>query len=101
MQALCRLRHPITFGTLVPKLTFGTPVPKHIALQHVSFVSPSAPPCLSKLPCNMQALCRLRHPFPFGTPVPKHIALQHANFVSHSASLCLGTPLCDMQALHP
>ncbi|PQQ16548.1 hypothetical protein Pyn_35289 [Prunus yedoensis var. nudiflora] len=76
MQAFCHLRHSFTFDILMPK---------HIALQHASFVSPSAPP-VPKLT--------------FGTPVPKHIALQHASFVSPSASFYLGTLPCDMQALH-
>ncbi|KAL6281888.1 hypothetical protein ACE6H2_012817 [Prunus campanulata] len=91
MQTLC-IWYPFAFGTLVPKLTFGTPVPKLIALQHASFVPPSAPQVLLALPCNMQALCPLWHHFTFGTPVPKHIALQHASFVSPLASLHLWRP---------
>ncbi|KAI5319289.1 hypothetical protein L3X38_038997 [Prunus dulcis] len=70
----------------------STLVPSHITLQHASFVSlstsylPSAPSCLARSPCDMQALCPLRHLSTFGTLMLNHIALQHASFVSHSST---------------
>ncbi|PQQ08737.1 hypothetical protein Pyn_30638 [Prunus yedoensis var. nudiflora] len=79
-------------------------MPKHIALQHASFVSPSAPPCLSsssapRAEAHCLATCKLcvafGTPVPkltFGTPVLKLIALQQASFVSPLAFLHLRHP---------
>ncbi|CAL8169339.1 unnamed protein product [Prunus armeniaca] len=78
-QALCCFRHlraqPHCLATRELCVAFGTPVPSHIALRHASFVLPPAPSCLATLPCDMRALCCLRHP------------------------PCLAASLCDTQAL--
>ncbi|CAL8112677.1 unnamed protein product [Prunus armeniaca] len=114
MRALCCLRHHRArahcLATCKLCVAFGTFMFSHIALRHASFVLPSAPRCLATMPCNMRALCCLRHHHArphclatcklcvaFGTFMFSHIALRHASFVSPLAPSCLATSLCDMQ----